>query len=204
MDLLNLERRLAEFEIQYNEWKRPIEEVMNEKLPLVDAKESYTHRDYTKDYDEAKERQRALYNPIDDISTLVAQVCRDFSTLDSQQRGQIRASARRNKFFREFLLGHIGWSAKQLKATKNPDWLNQGLLAASIEDCITDFRDTFVSLAKLYLAAEDVGIDPMPHFQAVSQLSNDEPRTGSGSSSKKILSVFHTLPILEEERSCRR
>src|SRR5262245_58086133 len=98
MDLLNLERRLAEFENRYDEWKRPMIELEREKLPLVDKQEGYTYRDYTKDYDEAKERQRALYNPTDDIFAVITDVCRDYLTIDSQQREQIRVLARRNSF----------------------------------------------------------------------------------------------------------
>jgi hypothetical protein len=45
-------------------------------------------------------------------------------------------------------------------------WLNRGLAIASLENAEFDFRDSIVSLVILRAAAEKVGLDPVPYFNA--------------------------------------
>jgi hypothetical protein len=77
------------------------------------------------------------------------------------------------RYVREQVLG-------KLKATGDEEWLLRGLIAISMENCGSDWRDTLTILGDLYQAAEIKGINPEPFFLKVAEISSDEtPRGGS-------------------------
>jgi hypothetical protein len=50
--------------------------------------------------------------------------------------------------------------------------LQQPLAAVSIDDDGTDFRDTYVALGDLYIAAARCGMDPRPYFDEAAEISS--------------------------------
>jgi hypothetical protein len=75
-----------------------------------------------------------------------------------------------------YILNFYGIRAiKQLEETGDIIWAWRGLVAMSILDGIHYRPDDEEHLARLYVAAEEKGIDPKPIFQLVSEISNTEP-----------------------------
>ncbi len=93
-----------------------------------------------------------------------------------------------------YLLSWYGVRAiKQLEATGNEIWLTRGLAAISMLDGIHYRPDDENHLARIYVAAEEKGIDPKPIFQKVSEISNNEPtKLGEISTSELILDIPNT------------
>lgn len=68
----------------------------------------------------------------------------------------------------------------KLKTTGDEAWLIRGLIAISMENCSSDWRDTLTFLGDLYKTAEEKGINPEPFFLRVAEISSHEvPRGGS-------------------------
>jgi hypothetical protein len=62
--------------------------------------------------------------------------------------------------------------AERLADTCDDRWLRLGLAASSIDDNGTDFRDTYVALGALYLAAVRCGLEPGPYFEEAAEISS--------------------------------
>ncbi|MCZ2390839.1 MAG: hypothetical protein LC113_07145 [Acidobacteria bacterium] len=65
-------------------------------------------------------------------------------------------------------------ACKQGKKGKTMQWLRVGLIAASIENGQTDFRDTWVGLGQLYCMAEVLGLNPFQYFKEIGKLRVSE------------------------------
>jgi hypothetical protein len=90
--------------------------------------------------------------------------------------------------------------AAEIKSPHDVEKLRHGLAAISIEDVRFDYRDTLTSLARLFGAAEDAGIDPMPHFRQTADLSSTEMPKGGGKPVAKMLREFDQYAVLGPRR----
>lgn len=95
------------------------------------------------------------------------------------------------------LLGHIGWAGQRIECSKDRDWLRRGLAAASIEDNLTDYRDTLVALGRIYLAAARAGLDVSDSFQEAGQLSSSDPNPRLNQSMRDFRSEFEQSAYFE-------
>jgi len=68
--------------------------------------------------------------------------------------------------------------ADRLADTCDDRWLRLGLVAVSIDDNGTDFRDTYVALGALYLSAVRCGLEPGPYFQEAAKTSSGVSHVG--------------------------
>ena len=57
-----------------------------------------------------------------------------------------------------------------------------------------------MTLADLYVAAEQAGVDPRPLFAAASELATDEFTPGGCESLARMLRDFHESSVLRERR----
>ncbi len=62
------------------------------------------------------------------------------------------------------LVAYVRRMALQILSTKDASWLTRAMNIASLENATIDFRDSIASLVIARIAAENVGIDPLPHF----------------------------------------
>jgi hypothetical protein len=62
--------------------------------------------------------------------------------------------------------------ADRLADTCDDRWLRLGLVAVSIDDNGTDFRDTYVVLGALYLSAVRCDIEPGPYLREAAEISS--------------------------------
>lgn len=92
----------------------------------------------------------------------------------SHERTQIRALTLHDQGnILERLHGAMWRAVEQIGSTGDDKWLKRGLAAASIEDLQLDYRDTYIVLGDLYLAAAGLGIEPKPYFRQVAELSSE-------------------------------
>ena len=75
--------------------------------------------------------------------------------------------------------------------------MRRGLAAASIEDNLTDYRDTLVALGRIYLAAARAGLDVSDSFQEAGQLSSSDPNPRLNQSMRDFLSEFEQSAYFE-------
>ncbi|MHA2429320.1 MAG: hypothetical protein ACXADB_14965 [Candidatus Hermodarchaeia archaeon] len=70
----------------------------------------------------------------------------------------------------------------------------------SIENMATDFRDTLLNLASLYVEAERYGLKPQSILNAVAKISSDEKPRGGNSPMSETLRKFPSYAVLKEAR----
>jgi hypothetical protein len=137
---------------------------------------------------------------LDEVHQLLDELCSLYLLAGGDQRERIRESFGDKKRVRKYLHSYIGGrAASRLRDTEDVGWLDLGLAAASIADQRVDYRDLLVSLGKLWMAAEDVGLAPARHFSAVARLSSDQPVYGNRST-RDLLRGFRTSAYLKSIR----
>jgi hypothetical protein len=110
-----------------------------------------------------------------ELHEMIDGLCVLYLSVPEKQRAEIRnLAADVPRAIDNQLLSHIGWAAERVWLSKDGEWVRKGLAAASIEDNRSDFRDTFVGLGSLYVAASSSGIDCSPYFQEAAELSSTE------------------------------
>jgi len=128
-------------------------------------------------------------------------LCDAYLQATADEREAMRQKIGESRRVRNALLGHVHRAARRIESPEDARWLRVGLAAASIEDNRTDFRDTYVALGALYLAAAKADIDPVPHFRAVGDLSS---RTaGDGQSMRAFIRGFNRSAYFRENVESR-
>ncbi|MEO6456986.1 MAG: hypothetical protein ABIO92_01735 [Chloroflexia bacterium] len=74
------------------------------------------------------------------------------------------------------LIVYMRWNAKRIKTPEDAYPLRLGLAAAAILEERLDSRDIGTSLAFLYHAAKQVGLDPVPHFIEIADMARPQTR----------------------------
>lgn len=89
---------------------------------------------------------------------------------------------------------------KQIETTGNVIWLMRGLVAISILNGIHYQPDDKEHLARLFVAAEEKGLNPKPVFQLISEISSNEPsKPGEISTSELIAISYKTAHEIVDE-----
>jgi hypothetical protein len=134
-------------------------------------------------------------------STIFIKRCtRCYLAAASRERKAIRSVVSDKDGILSALLGYAYRAATQLRTKADEEWLDKGLAAVSIENCSKDYRDVLLALAELYVAAEEMGINPKPAFKAAAALSSRETPRGGKTPVSKMLSSFHSYGALKERR----
>jgi hypothetical protein len=118
---------------------------------------------------EAESPRSALvfYEPSEKNRPFYMSLCQTYLDAPPEQRTLIIDAAGGKKGVLGALLALVYEAAERLRATKDPYWVRVGLAAAAIESSRLDPRVSLLAMAELYVAAEGVGIDPQPDFEAV-------------------------------------
>ncbi len=203
MNITAVKERLTELEARYQAWAEPINRVMRECSYKVN-RDGYTYADFERDVKKIKDEQLARYNPYQEMYEFFDELCPAYQAATAQERAEVRAAVRDKAGVPSALLGYVYRAASQIQAPSDSEWLRRGLIAVSIEDCSQDFRDVLLALAELYVAAEEVGIDPRSEFRAVSRLSSREKPRGGTTPVSRMLTGFHGYGALKERRKKRK
>ena len=199
MDLAGLKEQLDELEERYQEWVEPINQVIRECSYKVN-RDGYTPADFERDVKLTRDEQLAEYDPYQEMNEFLDRLCPAYLSAPPPQRAEVRAAVSDKDGVLSALLGHVYRSATRLRSHSDREWLRRGLAAASIENCSKDFRDVLLALAELYVAAEEVGIDPKPDFRAVARLSSHEKPRGGTTPVRKMPANFSRYAVLKERK----
>ena len=93
--------------------------------------------------------------------------------------------------FRYVLNGYSVRAIKQLEATGDVIWLMRGLVAISILDGIHYRPDDKEHLARLFVTAEEKGLNPKPIFQLISKISSNKPTKPGETSTSELIANTH-------------
>lgn len=128
--------------------------------------------------------------PRDEIFAAFDEVCDLYARSDPPRCAIIRGIVH-SREARVLLDDYIAYASRILKQGGRPEWLERGVVAASIEDQGDDYRDWLVRVGDLYLSAYAAHLDPSPVLKRIAKLSNPEPHGASpGSSTRELLAQF--------------
>lgn len=134
---------------------------------------------------------------LDEVHQAVDELCGLYLCADQAQRRRMRGLLEGKERIRKYLHSYIGGrAASLLRSTGEPRWLELGLAAASIADQKVDYRDLLIALGRLWLAAEEVRLEPARHFSAVAEMSSTEP-VYLNRSTRELLRGFSTSGYLK-------
>lgn len=193
MEYNNLREYLTEldsgFAAQSQEWNREFNRVWDKSLGSLKqaiASASQTSSDVIREQ---------LHRRLNELCSL-------YLDGSPEQRENIRALAGQHKHVLRAMCWHIGWAAGRMESPTDLVWLRSGLAAASIEDNRIDFRDMYLALGHLYLAAARIGIDPMSFFKEVGRMSSSQPsqlaKAFKSGSMQNFLSEFDRSAFFQE------
>jgi hypothetical protein len=108
-----------------------------------------------------------IYKPSEDQESFYKRLCQTYLDVPTKQQVVLRDAVRRKAGVVNSLLGYIYECADRLQKTKNKRWLDIGLAAGSLRGDGPDFRDFYLALAELYVAAKSVGLKPSMAFDKI-------------------------------------
>lgn len=200
MQIKEFEEQLRQWEARYDEWSEPVVAVVRASLLRVN-RDGYTLADFERDRQAVVDQQRAKYDPDPEIDAIVDRMCAEYLTATPEEQEQCRAAVSDKGSVQSALQRYVSSSADDIRSQDDVDRLRRALAAVSIENCATDFRDVFMVLAKLFVAAERAGIDPVPYFRAVAELSSRKQPRGGTEPVAKLLRDFPGYAIVAECRA---
>ena len=104
----------------------------------------------------------------------LVELAEEYARLSADERDRVRAELREMPQIRSQIYGTMHTMAKRLRETRDRRWLDAGLAMAAIEGGRTDFRDLYVALGELWLAAEAVRIRPAKRFAEAAEIAGEE------------------------------
>jgi hypothetical protein len=113
----------------------------------------------------------------DQLQQQIDVLCEFYLKTDEQTRVEMREYVANRPNLLRSLDGHIGWCAKHISGPVDREYLRRALAAVALHDNRVDFRDTYLSLGKLYSAASKAGIHPTLDFYKVGLLSSKKSHT---------------------------
>ena len=108
-----------------------------------------------------------IYEPADEHLQFYHDLCQLYLRASERQRARVRDAIRQKAGILNSLLGYVYMSARHVRETKRKDWLRIGLAAASMRGDGPDFRDFYLALVELYMAALEAGLDVDKEFAAI-------------------------------------
>jgi hypothetical protein len=198
-DLARLGQQLGNWLTSYEAWARPLNEYMDTNFFRIN-RDGYTFEEFESGLEELEAQLLLEYDPYADLFAMLEELCSLYLSSDAATRSQVREMiADRNmadwvRFYAEQL-------AQNINGPEDVGMLRQALAAISIENCGIDYRDTLLSLANLYVKAEESGLDPKPHFADIADISTDAETLGGCESVAEMVREFESYEVLRERRS---
>jgi hypothetical protein len=184
---------------RYEQWSAPLRSHFEENWPRRN-RDGYTTEQFVQ---EQKDLQSILFqtrDPYLEFERILDQVCPNYLNALPDERGEVRELVSARAKLSNLMRGYASGLTKKINSPADHEKVLNALAAISMENCRTDFRDTWIVLANLFVRAEEVGIDPKHYFQCVAQLSSDQPAIGGSVSLKEALCSFDTYSIVAERR----
>jgi hypothetical protein len=121
---------------------------------------------------------RQRFDPQPELRVIMEELAPAYLVASAEERATIRKVVSERPKLADLIRQYAEMVADEVATPQDVDKLRRGLAAISIEDRRNDYRETLTALAKLFIHAEDAGIDPMPHFVQVAELSSNEDVPG--------------------------
>jgi len=141
------------------------------------------------------ERQRAQIAegevPVDHarLDEHLIELAECYAQLPDAERERVRSELSEMRQVRSQIYGTIHSMARRLRETRDDRWLDAGLALAAIEGGRIDFRDLYVALGELWLAAEAARIRPRKRFTKAAEMAGEE-RDSLNHSGRNLLLAF--------------
>lgn len=177
MGLQKLEEELIKFDKFYKEWPPRLHEM------------PYETRDYTEI--ELKKYLATVYRQ--KIYPLREEILSVYVTGTEEERYYIREIVHERDHLSGMILNYVVECAECLESPEDGWILRSGLVAASINNFLPDFRDTGYALAELAIAAREAGIDIEPHSSFVAELC--PPEMPGVMSMRRQMKNFHIYAL---------
>jgi hypothetical protein len=184
---------------RYEVWSAPQSKYTEENLPRVNT-DGYTWEDFESGLKELQSQMLQEYDPYAEVRVVMDWLCPQYLAATDKERQQIRRLVAERRTLSMLVRGYADELAAQITSANDSEKLRHALAAISMEDCRTDYRDTLTSLADLYVQAEQVGLSPLPHFQAVAELSSTQTPQGGDTPVAEMLKNFDTYAVVQERR----
>lgn len=197
MDLAALTARLDELEQEFQRRMAPVNRFLEENLRRVNQPGGLTPNEFDRKSREVLER---VGNGEAGLHTLLDEVCPAYLEAPAVDREAVRAAVQSRRSMPDRVRAYAEMLAKSIRSPQDIDALSAALAAMSIENCASDYRDTLLTLAEIYVRAERAGIDPRPHFDSVAGLSSAEVPRGGSTPVARMLRDFHGYAVLAERR----
>ena len=136
------------------------------------------------------------------IQEMLWELCELYPEADVGEQAEVRERLKVLRYVRGRLYGLVHSAAKRLRESRDRRWLDLGLTAAALEGGRIDFRDLYVALGELWLAAEKVRINPRKPFRAAAETAGEE-RDSFGRSGRSLIAGFEKSAHLHSIRKRR-
>jgi hypothetical protein len=192
--------QIKELAAKYRKWIEPVPELTKSYMR--------EHNITWQDFDKAREARKEVLTELrkkDDVPSQITSFLNDnydvYYTATPEECQKLREALGINREFEDFLLSYAQDIANRIHSVDDVILLKRGLVALSMENCGRDARDTWITLADLYVSAESVGIDPKPLFIETAGISSKERPRGGSIPLSEVLMNFDTYAVVRERRS---
>lgn len=185
--------------VTYDAWERPLRRFRAENYRRLN-RDGYTWESYQQGLAELETELIVQHDPYADLHPLFQRLCAEYIAADAVGRAAIRAYCASEKKLGPLLWRYANRLTRELETAQNEHLVRTALAAVAIDNCSANYRDTLMTLADLFVAAESAGIDPRPLFAEASQAATHEVTAGGCESLAALLGDFHLSPTLSERR----
>jgi len=127
--------------------------------------------------------------PRDEVFAVFDEICDLYARSDAPRCAIIRGIVH-GREAHLLLDEYLGYASRILKQGGRPEWLERGIVAASIDDQRRDYRDWLMSLGDLYLSAWAAHLDPSPVLKRIAERSNPERHAAAPTPTRDALRGF--------------
>lgn len=199
-DVSQLRRELNVALARYEQWEHPLRRFRSQGMARLN-RDGFTWDDLDRGLRELDATLRTKRDPRDELHPLFDRLCRSYIDGDAARRDDLRNYVAERKLLGRLLGRYANFLAGQIQGADDEPLVVRALTALALENCESDYRDALMTLADLYAAAENVGIDPRPAFSMAAEMSTDELTAGGCESLARTLREFHASSVLRERRS---
>jgi len=198
-DVEQLRRELNVALARYEQWEHPLRRFRSQAMARLN-RDGFTWDDLDRGLRELDASLRLKHDPRDELHPLFERLCGAYIEGDAARRADLRTFLAERKLLARLVARYANFLATAIKQPADASLLVSALAAVAIENSSADYRDTLMTLADLYVAAETAGIDPQPAFAAAAKRATDELTPGGCQSLSRTLREFHANTVLRERR----
>ncbi len=184
---------------RYEQWERPLRTYRGGNAGRVDGG-ALSWEEFDRGLRALEASLREQFDPRSELHPLFERLCAEYVASDAAGRDQTRQFAARQQKLGPLLGRYANGLAASIPSLGAEPVVLTALAATSIENCAADVRDTLMTLADLYVAAETAGVASAPLFAAAAEWSTDEWTPGGCESLARTLREFPECSVLRERR----